>query len=126
MFKLIKQSNKSQARLGILKTKHSKLSTPFFMPIATKAVVKSLNTQDLQELGTNVILSNTYHLYLTPGTKIIKKSGGLHQFMNWPGAILTDSGGFQVFSLSKIRKILPQGIESVSYTHLTLPTIYSV
>lgn len=125
MFKLIKQSNKSQARLGILKTKHSKLSTPFFMPIATKAVVKSLNTQDLQELGTNVILSNTYHLYLTPGTKIIKKSGGLHQFMNWPGAILTDSGGFQVFSLSKIRKILPQGIEFRSHLdgkkHLLTP-----
>ncbi|MFA6918497.1 MAG: tRNA guanosine(34) transglycosylase Tgt [Patescibacteria group bacterium] len=125
MFKLLKKSQKSQARLGKLKTAHGEISTPFFMPIATKAAVKNLDTDEIKNLGAEIILSNTYHLYLQPGMKIMKKAGGLHKFMNWPGPILTDSGGFQVFSLSKIRKILPGGVEFRSHIdgskHLLTP-----
>ncbi len=125
MFKLIKKSKKSEARLGFLKTAHGIIATPFFMPIATKAAVKNLTTNEVKELKSSIILSNTYHLYLTPGIEVIKKAGGLHKFMNWSGAILTDSGGFQVFSLSKIRKILPQGVEFRSHLdgskHLLTP-----
>jgi len=125
MFKLLKQSKKSSARLGQLKTAHGTLSTPFFMPIATKAAVKNLTADDIKVLGSKILLSNTYHLYLTPGMEVIKAAGGLHQFMDWQGAILTDSGGFQVFSLSKIRKILPGGVQFRSHldgsTHLLTP-----
>ena len=99
-FKIIKNSQKSSARLGILKTKHGVIKTPFFMPIATRGSVKSLTSADLKKLGAPIILGNSYHLYLKPGLKIIKKSGDLHQFINWNGPILTDSGGFQAFSLS--------------------------
>jgi len=115
MFKLIKKSKKSQARLGKLKTAHGILKTPFFMPIATKAAVKNLTANEIKELGSPILLSNTYHLYLTPGMEVMAKAGGLHKLMNWSGAILTDSGGFQVFSLSKIRKILPHGVEFRSH-----------
>lgn len=124
-FKLIKKSKKSQARLGKLKTAHGVLTTPFFMPIATKAAVKNLTTAEIKDLGSPILLSNTYHLYLTPGMEVMKAAGGLHKFMDWPGAILTDSGGFQVFSLSKIRKILPSGVEFRSHLdgskHLLTP-----
>jgi len=124
-FKLLKTSKKSQARLGKLKTAHGEIETPFFMPIATKAAVKNLTTDEMRELKAPVILSNTYHLYLTPGMKLMKKAGGLHKFMNWYGPILTDSGGFQVFSLSKIRKILDRGVEFRSHIdgskHLLTP-----
>ncbi|MFA5029552.1 MAG: tRNA guanosine(34) transglycosylase Tgt [Patescibacteria group bacterium] len=115
MFKLIKKSKKSRARLGRLKTAHGEIVTPFFMPIATKGAVKNLAAADLRQLGAQIILSNTYHLYLTPGLKVIKRAGGLHKFMDWDGPILTDSGGFQVFSLAKIRKILSQGVEFRSH-----------
>ena len=101
MFKLIKKSKKSKARLGQLKTQHGEIKTPFFMPIATKAAVKNISTTELQELGTQIILANTYHLYLRPGLKTIKKAKGLHSFMNWSKSILTDSGGFQVFLFSR-------------------------
>lgn len=125
MFKLLKKSQKSQARLGQLKTAHGILPTPFFMPIATKAAVKNLTAGEIKELGSPIILSNTYHLYLTPGMEVMKKAGGLHRFMDWPGAILTDSGGFQVFSLSKIRKIMKNGVEFRSHLdgskHLLTP-----
>lgn len=125
MFRLIKKSQKSKARLGTLKTAHGSLATPFFMPIATKAAVKNLNTEEIRQLGSPIILSNTYHLYLTPGMEVMKKAGGLHKFMDWPGAILTDSGGFQVFSLSKIRRVLPNGVEFRSHLdgskHLLTP-----
>lgn len=124
-FKLLKKSKKSQARLGKLKTAHGTLKTPFFMPIATKGAVKNLTADDIKELGSGILLSNTYHLYLTPGMEVMAEAGGLHQFMAWPGAILTDSGGFQVFSLSKIRKILPGGVEFRSHLdgskHLLTP-----
>ena len=110
MFKVSQKSEKSKARCGRLKISHGVISTPFFMPIATKASVKSLDMSEMKDLGAQIILSNTYHLMLRPGTKIIKKAGGLHKFMNWPGPILTDSGGFQVFSLSHLRKISEKGV----------------
>jgi queuine tRNA-ribosyltransferase len=94
-----------------LKTNHGWVNLPFFMPIATKGSVKALDSADLISLGTEIILSNTYHLHLRPGMPVIKKAGGLHKFMNWPKAILTDSGGFQVFSLAKFRKIRKNGVE---------------
>jgi len=111
MFKVLIKSKKSKARLGKLGTIHGAIQTPFFMPIATRAAVKGLTTKELKELKIQIILSNTYHLFLRPGTEIIKKAGGLHKFMNWAGPILTDSGGYQVFSLAKIRKIKESGVE---------------
>ncbi|MEI6627357.1 MAG: tRNA guanosine(34) transglycosylase Tgt [bacterium] len=115
MFKLLKKSKKTKARLGSLKTAHGVISTPFFMPIATKAAVKNLTAEEVKGLEAGIILSNTYHLYLQPGMSLLAKAGGLHKFMRWSGPILTDSGGFQVFSLSKIRKILPDGVEFSSH-----------
>jgi len=111
MFKLLKTSNKSKARLTRLTTPHGLVDGPFFMPIATKGAVKNLTADELKGLGAQIVLANAYHLFLAPGSKLIKKAGGLHQYMNWPGPILTDSGGFQVFSLSKIRKISEKGAE---------------
>ncbi len=113
-FKILKKSKKSKARIGILKTKHGVVKTPIFLPIATKAAIKNLTSEELKDLGAEIILSNTYHLFLRPGEKIIKEIGGLHQFMNWSGPILTDSGGFQVFSLAKIRKVKENGVEFIS------------
>lgn len=115
MFKISKKSKRSQARLGVLATAHGEIATPFFMPIATKAAVKSLMTEDLLSLGAEIILSNTYHNYLRPGIKVIAKSGGLHDFMNCSLPILTDSGGYQVFSLSKMRQIKGNNIVFTSY-----------
>lgn len=111
MFKLLKQSKLSKARLGKLKTLHGLIDTPFFMPIATRAAVKNLNREELEELGAQIILSNTYHLLVRPGIEIIEKAGGLHKFMNWDKPILTDSGGYQVFSLAKMRKITNEGVK---------------
>lgn len=111
MFKLLKKSNKSKARLGELKTQHGKAQTPFFMPVATRGAVKTLSADDIRDLKTPIVLSNTYHLFQRPGEKILKKFKGLHNLMNWKGLILTDSGGFQVFSLSKLRKISSEGVE---------------
>lgn len=99
MFKVLKTTKKSKARRGKLKTSHGVLDTPFFMPVATQGTIKFASTDDVRQLGSPILLSNTYHLMLRPGEKFIKKWGGLHKFMNWQGAILTDSGGFQVFSL---------------------------
>lgn len=115
MFSLLKVSKKSQARLGVLSTAHGKINTPFFMPIATKAAVKSLEAEEVKKLGAEIILSNTYHNYLRPGDKLIKKFGGLHKFMSCDLPILTDSGGYQVFSLSKLRKIKGDKITFTSY-----------
>jgi len=109
MFKILKTSKKSRARLGKLKLAHGVVPTPFFMPIATKASVKTLDSADILNLGAEIILSNTYHLLLRPGMEVMKKAGGLHKFMNWPRAILTDSGGYQIFSLAKQRKITEDG-----------------
>ena len=112
---IIKKSKKTKARFGKLKTAHGLINTPFFMPIATKGAVKNISTCELNELGAEILLANTYHLYLQPSEKNIKKAGGLHKFMNWPGPILTDSGGYQVFSLAKIRNIKPDGVEFQSH-----------
>lgn len=113
-YKLLKTSKKSSARSGIINTQHGNISTPFFMPIATRGVVKSLLTEDLKSAGAQIILANTYHLWQRPGLSVMRKAGGLHKFMNWPGPILTDSGGYQVFSLSRKRKMKPNGVEFFS------------
>jgi len=115
MFKINKKSKISKARIAKLKTAHGQIKTPFFMPIATKAAVKNISVTELDELGAQIILGNTYHLYLQPGEEIIKAHQGLHRFLNWSKPILTDSGGYQVFSLSKIRKIKPEGVEFQSH-----------
>jgi queuine tRNA-ribosyltransferase len=112
-FKIIKESKKSQARLTELKTSHGRILGPFFMPIATRGVLKNLTPDELKTLKTQIILANTYHLILRPGIEIIRKAGGLHKFMAWPGPILTDSGGYQIFSLSsKARSKRNQRAES--------------
>lgn len=111
VFQFLKKSKKSKARVSRLKTAHGVVNLPNFMPIATRAAVKNLTSEELEEIGSEIILSNTYHLFLRPGVEIIKGAGGLHQFMNWPGPILTDSGGYQIFSLSKWRKIKAEGVE---------------
>lgn len=98
-FKIIKKDKKSSARLGEITTPHGKIKTPAFVSVGTQATVKSVTPEELKNLGAEIILTNTYHLFLRPGDKIIKKLGGLHKFMNWNGPIMTDSGGFQVFSL---------------------------
>ncbi len=100
MYKLYKKSKKSQARLGLIKAKHGEIRTPVFMPVATQGVIKTLISEDLDKLSADILLANTYHLFLRPGIKILKQSKGLHNFMNWDKPILTDSGGYQIFSLA--------------------------
>ena len=109
-FTVTQKDKHSHARLGLLKTGHGIVRTPVFMPVGTQATVKTMTPEEVQELGGEIILSNTYHLYLRPGHKLIQEAGGLHHFMNWPGPILTDSGGFQVFSLGPLRKITEEGV----------------
>ena len=104
MFKLLKQSKNSRARLGILKTAHGDIKTPFFMPVATQGAVKQVATEEMRKLKAQILLSNTYHLMLRPGEGLVKKAGGLHKFMDWNSPILTDSGGFQVFSLAGAKR----------------------
>lgn len=109
-YKLIKKSKDTKARVGEIKTNHGIIKTPVFMPVGTRATVKTMTPEEVKDLGAQIILSNTYHLFLRPGPEIIEKAGGLHKFMNWHGPILTDSGGFQVFSLSANRKITEDGV----------------
>ena len=109
-FELIHKDAATGARAGILSTPHGKFLTPLFMPVGTQATVKTLSPHEVQNLGAGIILANTYHLFLRPGAQLVKKAGGLHRFMNWTHAILTDSGGFQVFSLSDLRKITEDGV----------------
>jgi len=115
MFKLIKKDKKTKARLGTIETVHGTLETPFFMPVGTNATVKSLTLEDLKEIRAQLVLCNTYHLYLRPGMDIIKQAGGLHRFMGWDRPILTDSGGYQIFSLTKLRKVTDEGVEFKSH-----------
>jgi len=115
MFELLKTDAQTKARLGRLVTAHGIVDTPVFMPVGTQASVKALDPRELLETGTQIILGNTYHLNIRPGLDIIRAAGGLHRFMNWERPILTDSGGFQVFSLAKIRKIKPHGVEFNSH-----------
>ncbi len=115
MFELLQTDSETKARLGRLTTAHGTIETPVFMPVGTQASVKALDPRELLEMGTQIILGNTYHLNIRPGMEIIRAAGGLHRFMNWDLPILTDSGGFQVFSLSKIRKIQAHGVEFRSH-----------
>jgi len=109
-YELIKTCRQTGARLGIIHTPHGSFETPMFMPVGTLATVKTLSPEELKEMGAGIILSNTYHLWLRPGHEIVQEAGGLHKFMNWDRGILTDSGGFQVFSLSEFRKIEEEGV----------------
>lgn len=115
MFELLKTDPTSKARLGRLQTFRGAIHTPVFMPVGTQASVKALDPRELKEMGTQILLGNTYHLNIRPGLEIIRAAGGLHRFMAWPDPILTDSGGFQVFSLAKIRKIKAHGVEFRSH-----------
>ncbi|MFM8360376.1 MAG: tRNA guanosine(34) transglycosylase Tgt [Verrucomicrobiota bacterium] len=115
MFELLLQDSSSRARLGRLHTAHGTVDTPVFMPVGTQASVKALDNRELLEMGTQILLGNTYHLGIRPGLDILRQAGGLHGFMNWTRPILTDSGGFQVFSLGKIRKIREHGVEFRSH-----------
>lgn len=114
-FELIKKDIKTKARRGRVHTPHGIIETPVFMPVGTAATVKAMRPEEVKDMGAHIILSNTYHLYLRPGHELIKASGGLHKFMNWDRAILTDSGGFQVFSLGAMRKITEEGVEFRSH-----------
>lgn len=114
-FKVLKASKDTKARLSVLQTAHGEIHLPVFMPVGTNATVKAIFHEDLEKLNTEVILANTYHLFLRPGMEIIKEAGGLHKFMSWDKPILTDSGGYQVFSLSKMRKVLDEGVEFQSH-----------
>lgn len=112
---ILKKEKHTKARLGKLHTPHGVIDTPVFMPVGTQATVKTMSPEELKTIGAKIILSNTYHLFLRPGHELIRKAGGLHKFMNWDGAILTDSGGFQVFSLGDLRKITEEGVEFRSH-----------
>lgn len=114
-YELIKTCKQSGARLGILHTPHGDIETPTFMPVGTQASVKGISPDELRAMNAGIILSNTYHLYMRPGHELVKKAGGLHKFMNWDRAILTDSGGFQIFSLAKLRKITEEGVHFRSH-----------
>lgn len=114
-YKVLKVCKQSGARIGKFTTPHGEIETPVFMPVGTRATVKALAPEEVKEVGSQILLSNTLHLYLRPGEEIIKKAGGLHKFMNWDKPILTDSGGFQVFSLSKLRKITDDGVKFSSF-----------
>src|SRR5258708_30714054 len=120
MFELLKTDPKSNARLGRLTTTHGVIDTPVFMPVGTQGSVKALDPRELREMGTEILLGNTYHLSLRPGMDIIRAAGGLHQFINWPHPILTDSGGFQVFSLARIRMIKAHRVELRSHLYGSL------
>lgn len=115
MFELLKVDDSSKARLGRLTTTHGVVDTPVFMSVGTQGSVKAIDPRELREMRTQIILGNTYHLSIRPGLEIIRAAGGLHSFINWPAPILTDSGGFQVFSLATIRKIQAHGVEFRSH-----------
>ena len=114
-FEIVAQDTKSQARVGRLHTAHGVVDTPVFMPVGTQATVKSMSPAELEAMDCRILLGNTYHLNARPGVEIVSKCGGLHKFMGWPRAILTDSGGYQVFSLAKLRKIKDEGVEFQSH-----------
>jgi len=115
MFKVIKKDKDSKARIGIFETSHNSLKTPSFFPVATQAAVKGLNVRELAEIGIDGLLVNAYHLYVRPGVEVIKKCGGLHKFMNFDKTIITDSGGYQIFSLEHLRKVTDEGVSFQSH-----------
>lgn len=114
-FEVIKVDSKTKARAGVLHTPHGDIETPVFMPVGTQGTIKAVKPDAVKDMGAGIILGNTYHLYLRPGHKLVEAAGGLHKFMNWDRAILTDSGGFQVFSLGKLRKISEDGVRFRSH-----------
>lgn len=114
-FQVLHKSSNTAARTGLLRTPHAEIETPVFMPVGTQATVKTMTPEEVASFGFRIILSNTYHLHLRPGEDVVAEAGGLHEFMNWPHAILTDSGGFQVFSLAKLRKIEEDGVRFQSH-----------
>ncbi|MBI5375050.1 MAG: tRNA guanosine(34) transglycosylase Tgt [Candidatus Schekmanbacteria bacterium] len=114
-FTLLKTDTGTEARRGVVKTPHGEIQTPFFMPVGTRGVVKTLTSHELEEIGAEIMLCNTYHLFLRPGADIVEEMGGLHGFASWQKPILTDSGGFQVFSLAKLNKIKKDGVEFRSH-----------
>ena len=114
-FEVLKTCKQSGARLGLLHTPHGDIHTPVYMPVGTAATVKAMTPREMLEIGTEIMLSNTYHLHLRPGEDLIREAGGLHRFMSWPKPILTDSGGFQVFSLAKLRNIKEEGVTFASH-----------
>jgi queuine tRNA-ribosyltransferase len=124
-FSIRKRSTQNKGRLGVLTTPHSSLETPVFMPVGTQAAVKAMTVEDIEEIGFRIILGNTYHLYFRPGDEIIRLAGGIHRFMNWSGSVLTDSGGFQVFSLAKLNTVTETGAAFKSHidgsAHLFTP-----
>ena len=124
-YELIKTDSRTKARRGRVTTPHGVIETPVFMPVGTAATVKAMRPEEIKEMGAEIVLSNTYHLYLRPGHEVVKAAGGLHKFMNWDRPILTDSGGFQVFSLGAMRKIREEGVEFRShidgYRHMLSP-----
>ncbi|MFA4842353.1 MAG: tRNA guanosine(34) transglycosylase Tgt [Candidatus Omnitrophota bacterium] len=125
MFELIKTDKNTKARLAKITTGHGEINTPCFMPVGTQGTVKGISPQDLKDCGAEIIISNAYHLFLRPGIEVIKETGGLHKFMGWPKAVLTDSGGYQIFSLALLRKISDKGVEFQSHIdgmkHLLTP-----
>ena len=114
-FTLTHSDNRTRARLGLLTTPHGSMETPLFMPVGTQAAVKALTPEEIYEAGGRIILANAYHLFLRPGVELVKKMGGLHRFMHWDGSILTDSGGFQIYSLAGLRKISEEGVRFRSH-----------
>ena len=124
-FEVVKKCKHTGARAGVLHTPHGEIKTPVYMPVGTRATVKALTPDQVKETGAQILLSNTYHLYLRPGEKLVRQAGGLHSFMHWDKPILTDSGGFQVFSLGALRKITEEGVEFRSHidgsAHLFTP-----
>ena len=114
-YELIKKDSRTKARRGRVNTPHGPIETPVFMPVGTAGTVKAMKPEEVRDMGAQIILGNTYHLYLRPGHEVVKAAGGLHKFMNWERAILTDSGGFQVFSLGAMRKISEEGVEFRSH-----------
>ena len=109
-FELLAKDSRSKARRGRLTTEHGVIETPSFMPVGTQGSVKGVSPRELRQLKAQIILGNTYHLFVRPGLDVIKHFGGLHNFMNWDGPLLTDSGGYQIFSLAKLRKITEEGV----------------
>ena len=110
-YELLHVDKSTGARRGVIHTPHGDIQTPIFMPVGTQATVKAMLPESLKENGAQIILGNTYHLYFRPGSKLVKEAGGLHKFMNWDRPILTDSGGFQVFSLADLRNIKEEGVD---------------
>jgi len=122
-FKLERTASGSRARAGRMQTSHGEVLTPTFMPVGTHAAVRAQRREDVLDSGAQVLLANTYHLMLRPGVEIFEKFGGIHRFMNWPRAVLTDSGGFQIFSLPGSRSITEDGAQFRSYVDQTLMSL---